>query len=338
MAMNSQQYFNSLTPAQQQAATASGSGPGGPNHNAWFQAARQSGAVGAPNNEGGGGVGTAQGQSGGGNNAGIKADQIRANAKRLGLPEDYQRFDNATLEDWARRWNYNSETGKFTNKYGDQVDKPDERGPNTPKNMNGTGDQGDYGFGWNATGVGNGGPRGGGGKGGGKGGPSATNGGEFDGSYLQRGLMNLASQQGGIFRGLGADNQNAVALNSGGVFSAGDPNAQGIGAAAGALAPPAPQTAPVQGAPTPAVAPAGGGGFGTGGGGFGIGAAAGTAALSNAWAPFSTGSGAAATTPGLVSKPAAPFTSRAGSAGPAPNVAASLQAKFPNKPGAWWQS
>ena len=178
----------------------------------------------------------------------------------------------------------------------------------------------------NLPGGGSGNPRGRGGQG--QGGPGATNGGEFDGSYLQRGLMDLASRQGGMFSGLGADNQNAVALSGGGVFTAGDPNAQGGPPAP--LAPPAPRTAPVQGAPTPAAAPAGGGGGFAGG--------TNSAALTNAWAPFSTGSGAAATTPGLVSKPAAPLTPGTGSTGPAPNVAASLQAKFPNRPGAWWQS
>lgn len=74
--------------------------------------------------------------------------------------EDYQRMDDAELLAWKDRY---IGGGKFRNKYGDTVDKPWERGPNTPANMNGEGVQGDYGQGWNNNSVGGGGGGGGGG-------------------------------------------------------------------------------------------------------------------------------------------------------------------------------
>ena len=169
MSAQSEQYFNSLTPQQQEAARATGAQPGGPNHNAWFAKAQGAGAVGAPNNPGGGGVGTPQGQPGGGG-SGVTPAQVRASGQ--GQSEDYARYSDAELQDWISRWPYDPATGKFTNKYGDQVDKPDERGPNTPANMNGTGDQGNYGAG----GAGGGGGFGGGGAGGGYGGGQSASG------------------------------------------------------------------------------------------------------------------------------------------------------------------
>jgi hypothetical protein len=72
--------------------------------------------------------------------------EVRASGQ--GKSEDYERWknDDATLLSWKK---YYVGGGKFKNDYGDIVDKPDERGPNTPGNRNGTGDQGDYGRGYN---------------------------------------------------------------------------------------------------------------------------------------------------------------------------------------------
>lgn len=247
MSALSEQYWNSLTPAQQQAATATGAQPGGPNHDAWFQNAKASGAVGAVNNPGGGGVGTPLGQPGGGGSAGrVTAADVRANAQKYGLSEDYARFSDAELNDWVRRWNYDPATGKFTNKYGDQVDKPDERGPNTPPNMNGTGDRGNYG-----AGVGGG---------GGRGGPAAQQPGGFvDDSYLQNVLTRMTGQGAGFMGEDGLNNQGqAVRLNEGGVWWAPQPDTP---PPAPTAAPPAPG-APAPGAPPPAppaaLAPGGG--------------------------------------------------------------------------------
>ena len=84
--------------------------------------------------------------------------EVRASGQ--GKSEDYARFSDAELLAW-KPWYQGG--GKFKNNYGDIVDKPDERGPNTPANMNGTGDQGDYGQGYNNASVGGGGGGGGGG-------------------------------------------------------------------------------------------------------------------------------------------------------------------------------
>lgn len=75
--------------------------------------------------------------------------EVRASGQ--GKSEDYARFSDAELLAW-RPWYQGG--GKFKNNYGDIVDKPDERGPNTPANRNGTGDQGDYGMGYNNAEVG----------------------------------------------------------------------------------------------------------------------------------------------------------------------------------------
>jgi len=212
MPISSEQYFNSLTPQQQEAARASGAAPGGPNHAAWFANAQQAGAVGAVNNPGGGGVGTPQGESGGGNQAGrVTAADVRANAQKYGLPEDYARFSDAELNDWIRRWDYNPSTGKFTNKFGDQVDKPDERGPNTPQNMNGTGDRGNFG-------AGGGGGQGGQGQGQGQGQGFGQGNALFDPSDpLQNALVDRFRTQGGFVGEQGVT--GAQALQGGGVFS-----------------------------------------------------------------------------------------------------------------------
>ena len=93
--------------------------------------------------------------------------EVRASGQ--GKSEDYARFSDAELLAW-KSWYQGG--GKFRNNYGDVVDKPDERGANTPANMNGTGDQGDYGGGYNNAEVGGG----GGGQGGGGGGGAAGSG------------------------------------------------------------------------------------------------------------------------------------------------------------------
>lgn len=51
--------------------------------------------------------------------------------------EDWRRMSNAQLKAWQPFYVGN---GKFRNKYGDIVDKPDDVGPNTPPGYNGTGD------------------------------------------------------------------------------------------------------------------------------------------------------------------------------------------------------
>ena len=217
-------YFNSLPLDQQAAATASGSGPGGPNFAKWFQNAKAAGAVPtdgsaplvAP-------AGARPGELGGGGNQGVQgANAADVRAQGQGKSEDYARFGKDVVDDWISRWPYNPETGKFTNLYGDQVDKPDERGPNTPRNMNGTGGRGDYGYGYNATGVGDD-PsmkRGGGGRGGGGANPAQQQGG-VDNGYLQRQLLGQAQQ--------GAVGNGGVALNAGGTFTVGDqPPAPGV--------------------------------------------------------------------------------------------------------------
>jgi hypothetical protein len=91
--------------------------------------------------------------------------EVRASGQ--GKSENYARFSDAELLAW-KPWYQGG--GKFKNNYGDIVDKPDERGPNTPGNRNGTGDQGDYGRGYNNASLDSeGGGGGGGGAGGGAG-------------------------------------------------------------------------------------------------------------------------------------------------------------------------
>ncbi len=160
-----QTYFNSFSSEAQDQIKESW---GGENlMQEWFQNAKEAGAVGS----GGGGGGD---KSGGGENSGkVTVDDVRANAKKYNLPEDFARFDDNQVRAWLRDFKYDSATGKFTNKYGDKVDKPDERGPNTPHNMNGTGDQGDYGWGYNDSGIGMDGRKKGGGGADGKGGAGA---------------------------------------------------------------------------------------------------------------------------------------------------------------------
>ena len=75
--------------------------------------------------------------------------EVRASGASKG--EDYARFSDAEILSWKKHYVGN---GKFKNDYGDVVDKPDERGPNTPHNRNGTGDQGDFGWGWNDSSAG----------------------------------------------------------------------------------------------------------------------------------------------------------------------------------------
>lgn len=99
--------------------------------------------------------------------------EVRASGQ--GKSEDYARFSDAELLAW-KPWYQGG--GKFKNNYGDIVDKPDERGANTPANMNGTGDQGDYGGGYNNAAVGGG----GGGAGGGGGGAGAPGSGTYGGA------------------------------------------------------------------------------------------------------------------------------------------------------------
>ncbi len=160
MPNTAQTYFKSFSKAAQDQIKASWGGEDLMGE--WFQNAQAAGAVGP---EGGGGGAT----SGGGENSGkVTPDDVRANAKKYNLPEDFARFNDAQIMGMLRTNKYDPSTGKFTNDYGDKVDKPDERGPNTPHNMNGTGDRGDYGWGADDSGIGVEGGKGGGGGGGGK--------------------------------------------------------------------------------------------------------------------------------------------------------------------------
>jgi hypothetical protein len=63
-------------------------------------------------------------------------DELRSG--RVAGSEDWRRFSNAQLKAWEP---YYAGNGKFRNKYGDIVDKPDDVGPNTPPGFNGTGDR-----------------------------------------------------------------------------------------------------------------------------------------------------------------------------------------------------
>jgi len=143
--------------------------------------------------------------------------EVRASGK--GKSEDYQRFSDAEILAWKK---YYQGGGKFKNDYGDIVDKPDERGPNTPGNRNGTGDQGDYGRGWNNASLdseGDGGGGSGGGGGGGKGGkgkgtaPEDAPQGEFD--PLQARLLEMYKGGEGAFAGPRANGQD---LRGGGIW------------------------------------------------------------------------------------------------------------------------
>jgi hypothetical protein len=62
-------------------------------------------------------------------------DELRSG--RVAGSEDWRRMSNAQLKAWQE---YYVGNGKFRNKYGDIVDKPDDVGPNTPRGFNGTGD------------------------------------------------------------------------------------------------------------------------------------------------------------------------------------------------------
>lgn len=163
-------YYNTLTPEQKAAVDASG----GPSL-AWLTNAINAGAPDAVKAVGGYGnvAGSKSAEEGGGNYADFSgaasssewlgkrkptAQEVRKWAKETNRSEDYNRFSDAALSGWIER-NWDVGAGSFKNNYGDLVDKPDERGANTPANMNGTGD---------AFGAGGGG--GGGGYGGGGGG------------------------------------------------------------------------------------------------------------------------------------------------------------------------
>lgn len=88
-------------------------------------------------------------------------DQLRSG--QFAQSEDWRRMSNPQLKAWEQ---YYIGNGKFRNKYGDIVDKPDDVGPNTPAGYNGTGD-------FLGHGGGGGGGRGGAGGGGGSYGSSS---------------------------------------------------------------------------------------------------------------------------------------------------------------------
>lgn len=65
--------------------------------------------------------------------------ELRDWAASVHQSEDYGRFTDAQVGDMIQNW-WDVSGGYFKNKYGDIVEKPDERGPNTPAGYNGTGD------------------------------------------------------------------------------------------------------------------------------------------------------------------------------------------------------
>jgi hypothetical protein len=105
-------------------------------------------------------------------------DELRSG--RVAGSEDWRRFSNAQLKAWQP---YYVGGGKFKNKYGDIVDKPDDRGPNTPPGYNGTGDY---------LGTGGGGGRGGAGGGSASGFSGRGSGGDIE-TMLQDALKGMLS-------------------------------------------------------------------------------------------------------------------------------------------------
>jgi hypothetical protein len=91
-------------------------------------------------------------------------DELRSG--KVAGSEDWRRYSNAQLKAWEP---YYVGGGKFKNKYGDIVGKPDDSGPNTPQGYNGTGDRVGGGGGQGAFGNGGGGGGGGAGAQGGQG-------------------------------------------------------------------------------------------------------------------------------------------------------------------------
>ena len=158
-----QNYLNTLTPAQQAEVQAS-LRTSGSTLIQWFANAVGAGVPGAVQ-AGGGGVGVTDPATGqpqdqpGGSNTGTTAQQVRDRGLAAGgSAADIAEWDDAHLNAWLKNYKYDPNTNKFQNIYGDWVFKPDDRGPNTPHNRNGTGDQGDFGWGWNDSGIGGGAP------------------------------------------------------------------------------------------------------------------------------------------------------------------------------------
>src|SRR5512139_2291254 len=150
-----------------------------------------------------------------------------------GKSEDYQRYSDAELLAWKPYYQGN---GKFKNKYGDIVDKPFERGANTPHNMNGVGQQGDYGYGWNDSAVG-GGPGGGGGAyGGGRrgaGGGGMGGGGRY--GYGGAPLLDLPEFKPPTYEEAMADPGYQAALKEGAGMLENSALARGVGRTSGTL-------------------------------------------------------------------------------------------------------
>jgi hypothetical protein len=123
----------------------------------WFDAGVAAGDSRLIEANGGGGAGSSQAEEGGNisdwKNAAPSsewigkrkptAQELRKWAIETGRSEDYKRFPDAAVSGWINsHWDVGK--GIFVNNYGDSVDKPDERGPNTPAGVNGTGDKGGW--------------------------------------------------------------------------------------------------------------------------------------------------------------------------------------------------
>ncbi len=156
MAMTAAQYLATLPPAEQEAVNASLKGSGS-TLDQWYQAAINAGDPRAV--EASGGVpGSTEAEEGGKiapfQNAAPASEwlgkrkptpqELRKWAHDTGRSEDYNRYADNVVSGWLDR-NWDVTSGTFKNNYGDKVDKPDERGPNTPAGYNGTGGKGDFG-------------------------------------------------------------------------------------------------------------------------------------------------------------------------------------------------
>lgn len=144
MASPAENYLNSFSPAEQQTIRASWAGnPNGMTD--WFNNAVQAGAVGADGNprDPNAGAGSAQaqqtghteGQSAGvGGSSGLKKGmtptpgQLRQYAKENNWPEDFDRYNDATLQSWISS-NWNPQTMMFTS------EKKDPNGNSIPGNV-----------------------------------------------------------------------------------------------------------------------------------------------------------------------------------------------------------
>lgn len=224
-----QAYFNTFIPEQQEMIRQSWGGADLMDQ--WFQNAVNAGAA-TPEGQPNQGQGATEASKAAG---GMTAAQMRQKAQSEGWSEDFERFDDATLQGWINQY-WDPQRGKFRSQHappgatGDWVyaEKPTESVRDPEGN-----EWGPHGTksGVNLTALGLGGGGGGQGVTGG-----ATNNNIGDDSYLQNKLVNLFE------RGAFGDSNPAQRLSEGGVWWAD------------------PATAPAPAAPLPAPPPTGGAG------------------------------------------------------------------------------